>query len=66
MPWPPHPWGRLTGTVQASTSAQSALVMFLVDAGSSPDFVVDLDTLSFDRAEIFRDGFESGNTPQWP
>ena len=59
-------WSRLAGTVQAPAGAVSALVMFVVDAGSSPDFVVDLDSLSFERVEIFRDGFESGNTSQWP
>ncbi len=62
-------WRRLSGIVQAPGNAMpaiSALVMFVVDAGSSPDFVVDLDSLSFERVEIFRDGFESGNTSRWP
>ena len=59
-------WRLLSGIVQAPNNALSALVMFVVDAGSSPDFVVDLDSLSFERVEIFRDGFESGNTSQWP
>lgn len=59
-------WGRLGGIVQAPANSLSALVMFVVDAGSSPNFVVDLDSLSFERVEIFRDGFESGNTSQWP
>jgi hypothetical protein len=58
-------WSRLSGTVNAPAGALSALVMFVLDAGTSPDFVVDLDSLSFERAEIFRDGFESGTTSQW-
>lgn len=59
-------WGRLRGNAQAPDNALSALVMFVVDAGASPDFVVDLDSLSFERVEIFRDGFESGDTSLWP
>jgi hypothetical protein len=45
--------------VQSPDTAVSALVMFVLDSGTSPDFVTLLDALSFDRVEVFRDGFLS-------
>jgi hypothetical protein len=59
-------WKPLSGFVQSPDTAVSALVMFAVDGGSSPDFMTLLDALSFERAEIFRDGFESGDLSRWP
>ncbi len=59
-------WKAFSGSVQSPDTAVSALVMFAVDAGTSPDFTALLDALSFERAEIFRDGFESGDVSRWP
>ena len=59
-------WKPLTSVVQSPDTAVSALVMFVLDSGTSPDFVTLLDALSFDRVEFFRDGFESGDVSRWP
>jgi cohesin domain-containing protein len=59
-------WKPLSGSVASPDTAVSALVMFALDAGSSPDFTALLDALSFERAAIFQDGFESGDLSRWP
>jgi hypothetical protein len=58
-------WKPLTGVVQSPDTAVSALVMFVLDSGASPDFTALLDAPSFERVEVFRDGFESGNLSRW-
>ena len=58
-------WRSLSGFVAAPAGAVSARVMFVLDAGTSPDFAAGLDQLLFHRDEIFGDGFESGSTGPW-
>lgn len=58
-------WKLLSGDVKSPDTAVSALVMFALDAGSSPDFTALLDALSFERLVVFQDGFESGDRTHW-
>ncbi|MFP5286413.1 MAG: hypothetical protein ACLGI9_11800, partial [Thermoanaerobaculia bacterium] len=58
-------WAVLGGFVRAPEGAVSALVMFVLDAGSSPDFTAGLDQLLFQRDEVFGNGFEAGSTVPW-
>jgi hypothetical protein len=55
---------QLSGMVVAPFGAVSAEVSFVLDAGTSPDFTAELDDLQFYQ-ELFRDGFESGDTSAW-
>jgi hypothetical protein len=57
-------WEQFSGMVVAPFGAVSAKVIFVLDAGASPDFTANLDDLQFYQ-ELFRDGFESGDTSAW-
>ncbi len=57
-------WEQFSGMVVAPFGAVSAEVSFVLDAGASPDFTANLDDLQFYQ-ELFRDGFESGDTSAW-